>query len=110
MGMRICAAASAIVLLLFLVAFDERLEAIETDVPEFLPLPKPARRLFERPGVELDEVCAADLAPGEQPGVLEHLHVLRCAGEAHADRTRQLADRLFAKREAGEHPAPRRIR
>ena len=40
---------------------------------------------------------------------LEHLHMLRRAGEAHLIRFGKLADRGLAERELGEHAPPRRI-
>src|SRR5690348_18489761 len=85
-------AASAILLLLLLVAFDERLEAVEAGGPEFLPLPEPAFGFGQRSGIEGYEVGAADLAAGQQPGVLQHLHMLRSAGERHLERLGQLAE------------------
>src|SRR5690242_1337576 len=96
MGTRISAAASVILLLLF-VAFDERLEAVEAHGPEFLPLPEPTLGFFERPRFEGNDVRAADLSALQQPCVLEHLHVLGCAGEAHRERLRQFADRFVAE-------------
>src|SRR4051812_42697967 len=109
-GARICAVASAMVLLLlFLVALNDRLEPVEPDGPEFLPLVEPALGLGERPGLKAAEVRPADLLARNQPGGFEHFHMLRSAGEAHRKRLGKRADRSLAERQLREHPAPRRI-
>ena len=64
---------------------------------------------LERAGFEADDVRPPLLAPRDEAGILQHLHVLRGAGEAHVEGARKLADRFRAEREAGEHSAPRRI-
>ena len=45
-----------------------------------------------------------------QASVLQHPHMLRCAGKAHAERRRQFPDREFAFRELAQHGPSRRIR
>src|SRR5437868_5211299 len=99
-------AASAILLLLVGVAFDERLEPVEADVPELFPLPQPAFGFFERAGFDPDKVGSAALAPLNQPRVFEHFHMLRRAGEAHRERFGELADRFLAEREVCQNSAP----
>src|SRR4051794_11023786 len=64
-GTRICAAASAIFLLL-LFGFDERLEAVETDRPEFLPLLEPALGLGHRLGIKAAKMREPDLSPRQE--------------------------------------------
>src|SRR5947209_638906 len=102
-------AASVIGTLLFLISFDQRFETIETDRPEFLPLPQPILGFLERLCFEPNEMRAPSLATRDQPRVLEHLDVLRRSREAHLEGARELSDGLFAERETGKHPAPGRI-
>lgn len=52
--------------------------------------------------------ATTDLAP-DQAGLLEDLHMLGRAGEAHREGPRELANRLFTEGEAGEHPPPRDV-
>src|SRR5437764_13581540 len=86
-GARICAAASAIVLLLLcFVSFDQRFEAIEAHVPESLPLPQPFFGFGQRSGVERANLLAPRLAPSDEPRPFEDLHVLGRACNAHAER------------------------
>src|SRR4051812_5050822 len=109
-GARICAVASAMVLLLLvLVALNNRLEPVEPDRPVFLPLAEPALGLGERLGLKAAEMRAPDLLARDQPGPLEHFHMLRSAGEAHCKRLGERSDRSLAERELRQHPAPRRI-
>src|SRR4051812_42352145 len=104
-GARICAGASAMVLLLLvLVALNNRLEPVEPDGPEFLPLAQPALGLGKRLGLEAAEMRAPDLLARDQPGGFEHFHMLRSAGEAHRKRPGERADRSLAERELREHP------
>src|SRR3954451_1866691 len=86
-GARICAAASGIgFLLLSFVSFDQRFEAVEAHVPEFLPLPQPFLGFGQRPGVERADLPPPGFAPRDEPRTLEDLHMLGSAGEAHAER------------------------
>src|SRR5438309_11785251 len=54
-------------------------------------------------------MVAAGLPARHEPGIFEHLHVLRGSGKAHPQWLGQLADGPVAEREAGEHAAPGRI-
>src|SRR5690348_7657550 len=83
-GSRIVAA-SFICVLLLLVAFDQRLEAVEAAGPVFLPLTEPAFGFGERLGNEADEMRTADLAARQKAGILQHLHVLGCTRERHVE-------------------------
>jgi hypothetical protein len=89
--------------------FDEGLEAIEAGVPEFLPLPQPPLRFFERSGFQRADLLAAVAATLDQPRALQHLHMLGSAGERHSERFTQLADRFLAERQVGKHSPPGRI-
>lgn len=52
--------------------------------------------------------ATTDLA-SDKACLLEDLHMLGCAGEAHREGPRELANRLFTEGEAGEHPSPRDV-
>src|SRR4051812_8716008 len=52
---------------------------------------------------------ASHLLARDEPCRLQHLHVLRSAGESHAIGLGEIADRGFAERELRQHAAPRRI-
>ena len=45
-----------------------------------------------------------------QPGILQHPHMFRCAGEAHVKWRRQFPDRELALGQMTKHRAPRRVR
>jgi hypothetical protein len=97
-------------LILLLVAFDHRPEPVETDGPEFFPLPQPLLRLRERLGPQAANVLPARLSAFDQTRAFKHFHVLRSAGERHRERFAQLAHRFLAERQVCQHSAPRRIR
>src|SRR5438270_5305291 len=101
--------AASVIRFLLVVAFDQRLEPVEAGIPELLPLTHPPLGFLERPGVDADEVRAANLAPSDQPRVLQHLHVLGGAGEGHSKRLAELTNRFLAEGEASQHSAPRRV-
>lgn len=44
-----------------------------------------------------------------EPGIFEHLHVLRCAGQRHRQRFGQFADGQLSQREPRQHLAASRM-
>ena len=81
-----------------------------SSAPETLITPEP-RIGFRKPRrLKAAQMGAAVDRPLHQPGALQHPHVFRCAGEAHAERGRQFPDREFPFRKLTKHGSPRRIR
>src|SRR5581483_7894330 len=84
-SMRRIGASVVSAILLLLVLLDQRFEAVEAHRPELLPLAEPPLGFLERLGFDPDEVGPALPAAGNQSRILEHLHVLGCAGKAHRE-------------------------
>src|SRR6478609_9060097 len=101
---------SLMLILLLVIVGESGFERVEAAAPEVLPLAQPALGFGKRRGLEADEVGAAGALAGDQAGVLEHLHVLGGASEAHRQRLGKLANRPFAKGELCQHPAAGGIR
>ena len=104
-----CIAAMTVPTIAKVMLFDQRLEAVEADGPEFLPLLQPAFGGLQRFGIEAAHLLAPCPSPFDESCAFEHLHVLRGAGEAHREGLTQLANGFVAEAEAREHPSPRRI-
>jgi len=88
---------------------QKRAQAIQPRVPEFLVALEPFERGFHRAGLELAGHDAADLFAFDEPRILENGQMLDDAGQRHADRRGQLADRALALTEPDQDRAPRRI-
>ena len=70
---------------------------------------QPLERAPEGAALQTAAHHAADLVAGDEPGVLQDAQMLDEAGERHAEWLGQLADRLLAAAEPGQHRAPRGI-
>ena len=99
----------SVILICAFLRLDERVQPIKARRPHLFPLPQPAIRFGERFGVQAAQLHPPDLAARDQTGAFQHLHMLGGTGEAHRERLRQFADRLFAEREIGEHAPPSRV-
>ena len=88
---------------------QKRAQAIQPRVPEFLVALEPFERALHRTGLELAAHDAADLFAFDEPCILENGQMLDDAGQRHADRRGQLADRALALPEPDQDRAPRRI-
>src|SRR5438128_5918396 len=85
-------------------------EAIEALLPED-PVPlHPLRRIPQAVGLEPGGAPLGVTPARDQPGLLEHLEVLRYGWEGHVKGSRQLGDGGLARGEPGEDRAPGRIR
>ena len=63
----------------------------------------------ERSGVEAAEMGATTHLAADQPGVLQHLDVLRGRRERDREGFRELADRSLAAGELAKHPPARGV-
>ena len=88
---------------------QKRAQAVQPRVPEFLVALEPFERAFHGAGLELAAHDPADLFAFDEPGILENGEMLDDAGQRHADRRGQLADRALAVPEPDQDRAPRRI-
>jgi len=93
----------------FLVVVEIAAEGIEPLVPEAFVAGHPHRRLLQWRSIELAAHHAAFFRARDEPGRLEHRQVFHEAGERHAVRQRQLADRAGAVFQLAQHAAARDI-
>ena len=70
---------------------------------------QPLERAPEGAALQTAAHHAADLVAGDEPGVLQDAQMLDEAGERHAERRGQLADRTLALPQLREDGAPRRV-
>src|SRR3990172_915993 len=84
-------------------------QAIEPGFPMPAVTFHPIGHVAEGLGLEPAGSPLGIAAPGDQPGPLEHLEVLRDGGETHRERLRQLGDRGLAPGEARQNRAPRGV-
>jgi hypothetical protein len=83
---------------------EEAFEHLQPVSPEALVEAQPLVGAGERAGGEAAQMRAAAHLTPEQPGVLQHLDVLRGRRERDREGGRQLADRARALGEFVQHP------
>jgi len=100
------------------IAEQARAQAGPTPTPSATPVasqlpaetPAPAATIDDPKIVSAALVDAAPDLAAQQAGALEHPHVFRGAGKAHAEGCRQFPDRAFPFRQMAKHGPPRWIR
>ena len=81
-------------------------EMLDARIPESLVAAQPLIGPLERPRIDATVVNSSAHRAFDEAGSLECLDVLRCGGERHAVRRRQLTYCLLASGEPAEHGAP----
>jgi len=85
-------------------------QRVEFCVPEAFVTTEPRIGLRKPRRLEAAVMGAATDRAFDEPRVLQHPHMFRGAGEAHAERGRQFPDREFAFGQLSKHRPPRWIR
>ena len=86
-----------------------RVETVETVFPKNAVALHPLRGVAQTVRLETGRPPLGVAPARDQPGILEHLEVLRDCWKRHVERPRELRDRGFPRRETGEDRPPRRI-
>ena len=86
-----------------------RAQAIEPRIPEFFLAVQPVERALERAALQPAIDDPAHLVALDETSVLEDAEVLDEAGERHGKGMGQVAHRLLAETQAGEHRTPRGV-
>src|SRR5438477_13168686 len=84
-------------------------ETVETLLPKNAVALHPLRGLAQTVRLEPGRSQLGVASARDQPGILEHLEVLRERRKRHVEWLRELRDRRFPRRETGKDRAPRRI-
>jgi hypothetical protein len=88
---------------------EQPFELVQTFGPEALVKAQPLMGAGERSGIEAAEMRAAAHLAAEQPGVLQHLDVLRSGRERDGERFGKLADGALAAGEIAKHVPARGV-
>src|SRR5690606_2816648 len=96
--------------LLGLQLLDDLVEGFEAGAPELAVTLDPGGLLLERTCAEPAGADTSGFRGRDEPGALEHAHVLPHSRERHLKLPGQLGDRRLGAPEPLQHPAPGRIR
>ncbi len=92
-----------------LLVLQERAQAIELRVPEFLVALEPLERALQRASFQLAAHHAAGLRPLDEARILQNAQMLDDARQRHAERLGQFAHRALALAEPDQHGPARRV-